>query len=180
MIECIQYPGETIFVPGGWWHAVLNLDDTMAVTQNFCNSSNFDRVWRSMRVGRKKLSEYFLRRLRDKNPMFYRQALQLNKQDKFIFYSQRQKPNFLIDNTTDTWTDSSSSTSSTYSDTSNAGKISNPNLDKIDSEKLKILIFYLESMKREGTISQDDTTLPSQKEILQQIDDEKEINKAEN
>ena len=55
MYEFTQYPGEVIFIPGGWWHAVLNLDDTVAVTENYVNPGNFDHVWRKTRKGRRKV-----------------------------------------------------------------------------------------------------------------------------
>jgi histone arginine demethylase JMJD6 len=63
MYEFTQNPGETLFVPSGWWHAVLNLEDTVAITQNFCSPQNFDKVWREARDGRRKTCWKWLERL---------------------------------------------------------------------------------------------------------------------
>lgn len=63
IIEFIQGPGETVFVPGGLWHAVINLDDTIAVTQNVMTHYCFDTVWRSTRCERRKFAKMFLRKL---------------------------------------------------------------------------------------------------------------------
>jgi hypothetical protein len=35
-----QYPGETIFVPSGWLHQVINLDDCVSINHNWVNSCN--------------------------------------------------------------------------------------------------------------------------------------------
>lgn len=44
-VECTQRAGEIMWVPSRWWHMVLNTTDTVAVTQNLCNTSNWGWVW---------------------------------------------------------------------------------------------------------------------------------------
>lgn len=48
-LECIVRAGEAIFVPSGWWHLVMNLEDSIAVTQNFCSRGNLRKVERTLR-----------------------------------------------------------------------------------------------------------------------------------
>jgi Cupin-like domain/F-box-like len=43
-VECIVRAGELVFVPAGWWHCVVNLEWSAAVTQNYVSSVNFARV----------------------------------------------------------------------------------------------------------------------------------------
>lgn len=43
-VECTVRAGEILFIPAGWWHIVLNLEWTVAVTQNYVSSCNFRSV----------------------------------------------------------------------------------------------------------------------------------------
>eukprot|EP00903_Cladosiphon_okamuranus_P009919 g9416.t1 len=88
MYEFIQYPGDTVFVPGGWWHAVLNLEDSVAITQNFCSRNNFEKVWRKTRTGRKKMSVKWLRELDKEYPNLADTARRLNTEDGFVMMTK--------------------------------------------------------------------------------------------
>ena len=67
-LEAIQAAGEVMFVPNGWWHAVLNLEHTVAVTQNYVSSANFDAAWRHTRVARPRLCQRWAAWLKDRRP----------------------------------------------------------------------------------------------------------------
>lgn len=45
-IEVLQGPGETIFVPSGWYHQVHNLTDAISINHNWFNAYNVHHVWR--------------------------------------------------------------------------------------------------------------------------------------
>jgi hypothetical protein len=46
--EVLVQRGEVLFIPSGWWHQVMNIGHTIAVTQNFCSTVTFPRVAEDM------------------------------------------------------------------------------------------------------------------------------------
>lgn len=70
-IELIQEPGEIIFVPAGWWHMVLNVTDTIAVTQNWIDRFNFHVAWADMQMCDATLRDAFYECLRYVRPELF-------------------------------------------------------------------------------------------------------------
>lgn len=44
MLEGVCETGEVFYVPSGWWHLVVNLESSIAVTQNFVSPANLAGV----------------------------------------------------------------------------------------------------------------------------------------
>jgi histone arginine demethylase JMJD6 len=82
--EFTQNEGETVFIPNGWWHAVLNLTDTVGITQNFCSPRNFDQVWLKTRTGRKRMAYKWLCQLDEHYPHLAQRARAMNERDGFV------------------------------------------------------------------------------------------------
>lgn len=53
-IQCIQKPGDIIYIPNGWWHQVLNLEECIGVTQNFVSECNLNQVVRFLNLKKNK------------------------------------------------------------------------------------------------------------------------------
>lgn len=87
--EAVQGPGDVIFVPSDWWHGVLNLEDTVAVTQNYVGLDNFDIVWVRARKERRKLAHLWLRNMRKFAPQLHDRALSLNARDCYRMRHER-------------------------------------------------------------------------------------------
>lgn len=50
-IEVIQYPGETIYVPSGWYHTVENLKNTFSINHNWLNGVNlYQYSWKRLQT----------------------------------------------------------------------------------------------------------------------------------
>jgi histone arginine demethylase JMJD6 len=69
----LQRPGETVYVPSGWYHLVLNLEHSTAVTHNYAedNGEGSNRVEEMWDVVKKEEGEFAVRwrkGLKEKRP----------------------------------------------------------------------------------------------------------------
>lgn len=60
MMEGICEAGDTFFVPSGWWHLVINLEPSIAITQNFVSERELSSVLHFMKYKPDQLSGFKL------------------------------------------------------------------------------------------------------------------------
>lgn len=79
------HSGELIFIPSGWWHSVLNIEESVAITQNVVSSENLARVLDFLPKKEKQdLFQRFTAAMREKYPDA------LKKAEESLSHSKKQ------------------------------------------------------------------------------------------
>ncbi|CEP61742.1 uncharacterized protein LALA0_S03e09890g [Lachancea lanzarotensis] len=60
-IITVTFPGDCIYVPSGWWHTVINLTDSVAITENFVPSPVLSKALHFFSFKRSQISGFHLK-----------------------------------------------------------------------------------------------------------------------
>ena len=63
-VNCLigmTFPGECIHVPAGWWHTVINITDSVAITENFVPRLGLPKVLNFLKNKRNQISGFHLK-----------------------------------------------------------------------------------------------------------------------
>ncbi|SCU78802.1 LAMI_0A06040g1_1 [Lachancea mirantina] len=74
----VTFPGECIYVPSGWWHMVINITDSVALTENFVPPAILPRVLHFFKNRQAQLSGFHLRDVVESLNAFLKNATSLD------------------------------------------------------------------------------------------------------
>lgn len=103
-LEGVCHAGEILYVPSGWWHLVVNLEECVAVTQNFVPRAYIGKVLKFLRDKHDQVSgfqksvrafELFDARLREEYPDVWEAAMKAeNRPSQWEALKNSDEPSF--------------------------------------------------------------------------------------
>jgi len=76
-VECVLQPGELLFIPNSWWHLAINLEESIAVTQNYVGKQNVLNVLNFLgKTGKPNMKQELERRIQAKMPQDWQEIVQ--------------------------------------------------------------------------------------------------------